>query len=218
MERFAGNRRIAGWFALASIALVVVLNGAPFFTNASKPPRGIASPLVAMEVVQNVDEVDAILSDAPSPDRETMRIKQYVDFFFIAAYAGLYISLARLIRTKTALFASFCGVFAAFFDIVENIGILRILDRPLRAASQGMIDAIRYPSLAKWALVFVASALLGKVFWNYRRVPMRIVAVLSFAAAGLGIIGIYDNSFLVWASLPLFGGIATMAIAFVFLR
>src|SRR5579883_3107726 len=188
--------RLVGWFAFACIGMILILNGAPFFTNASKPPRGIESPMVAMEVVRNVDEVDAILADAPSPDREAMRIKQYLDFGFIAAYAGLYIALAKMLRDRRATVAAICGIAAATFDIVENIGILRVLDVPLRATTQGMIDAIRYPSLAKWTLVFVAAALFGAVFWKQGGRLLRFIGALEFATAALGFYGIYDNSFL----------------------
>ncbi|MBZ5604521.1 MAG: hypothetical protein LAO79_19640 [Acidobacteriia bacterium] len=214
----AMRSRAAGWLAVASIAMIVILNGAPLFTNASRPPRGIASPIVAIEVARNVDEVDAILSDAPSPDREAMRIKQYLDFAFIACYAGLYIALARWFGQRLAVIAAICGLAAAVFDVVENFAILRILDLPLRAITQGMIDAIRYPSLAKWTLAFVASALFGVLFWKRQRRRFRFIALLNFAAAALGIFGLYDNSFLVWAGIPLAAGLLATIAAFLLFR
>ena len=206
--------RAAGWPALACVVMIVILNGNPKFTNASQPPRGIPSPVVALEVVRNVDEIDAILGDAPSPDREAMRIKQYVDFGFIASYAALYAALAMMFRSRLAMVAAICGVAAAGLDIIENFAILRILDVPLQRTTQAMVDAIRYPSLAKWTLAFVASALFGAVFWNGRRWTLRLIAVLNFAAAAIGFYGIYDNAFLVWAGLPLLGGLIAMIAVF----
>src|SRR5258708_25085519 len=99
MRRVRSGRAV-GWLALACVVMIVILNGNPKFTNASQPPRGIASPVVALEVARNVDEVDAILGEAPSPDREAMRIKQYIDFGFIASYAALYVALAVMFRTR----------------------------------------------------------------------------------------------------------------------
>jgi hypothetical protein len=191
--------------------MLALLSIKPDFTNASRPPRGIANPVVAMEVARNVQEVDAILSDAPSPDREVMRIKQYIDFGFIASYAAFYIALARFFGTRAAVVAAVLGVIAAVLDVIENIGILQILDVPLTATSQAMIDAIRYPSLAKWTLAFGAAALFGALFWNRGRWTMRVVGALNLAAAALGFYGLFDNAFLVWAGLPLFASVLVAA-------
>ena len=51
-------------------------------------------PQLSLQFVRNLEDVDAILGDAPSPDREVMRIKQYIDFAFIASYASLFIALS----------------------------------------------------------------------------------------------------------------------------
>ncbi len=210
--------RAVGWLALACVVALIVHSGKPAFTNASQPVRGISDPVVGLQMARNADEVDDVLGDAPSPDREAMRIKQYVDFFFIASYAALYIALARMFRTRMATIAAILGVAAAVFDIAENFAILRILDVPLRATTQAMIDAIRYPSLAKWTLAFAATALFGKVYWNGRRWAARTIAAFNFAAAALGFFGIYDNAFLVWAGFPLLGGLIAMIAVFLRFR
>jgi hypothetical protein len=209
------SRRV-GWLALACVAAIVILLGKPDFTNASQPSRGIASPVVALEVARNVDEVDAVLSDAPSPDREAMRIKQYIDFAFIAFYAALYIALAAMFRSRPAWVAAAVGVVAAGFDVAENLAILHILDVPLRRTTQTTIDAIRYPGLTKWALAFVATGLFGWLFWNRGGWTMRLIGGLNLAAAALGFCGLYDNAFLVWAGWPLLAGL--IAATGVFLR
>src|SRR5215510_9028392 len=92
--------RAAGWLALACIAALIVHSLRPDFSNASQPARGISSPVVALQMARNIDEVDDVLGDAPSPDREAMRIKQYIDFAFIASYAALYIALAMMFGTR----------------------------------------------------------------------------------------------------------------------
>src|SRR6185437_5206359 len=105
---------------------------------------------------------------------------------------------------------------AAVFNVRENLAILRIVDVPLHQTTQQMIDAIRDPSLAKWVLALIATALFGKLFWDGRGRWMRLIAMLDLAAAAIGLYGIYDNAFLVWAGIPLFGGL--VAIIAVFLR
>src|SRR5882762_8868028 len=96
-------RRAAGFIAILNLALIFILSGKPHFTNASRPPRGIANPVVALEMARDVDEVDAILGEAPSPDREAMRVKQYIDFAFIASYAALYVALSLLWGGRLAI-------------------------------------------------------------------------------------------------------------------
>jgi len=47
MNPRAAERRV-GWFAVATIAMVAILSSKPSFTNASRPPRGIANPVIAI--------------------------------------------------------------------------------------------------------------------------------------------------------------------------
>jgi hypothetical protein len=68
---------------------LVVLAGRPSFTNASLPVRGVADPVVALQMARDVADVEAIMGDAPSADREVMRVKQYVDFALITGYLAL---------------------------------------------------------------------------------------------------------------------------------
>jgi hypothetical protein len=191
--------------ALAAIcvALVIVLNGKPDFSSATRPPRGIANPVVALQMARNVTEVDAILSEAPSPDREAMRIKQYIDFVFIPSYAALYIALARVFRHRLAYIAAACGVVAAVADVFENIGILGVVNAPLALTTQGMVDAIRTPSLIKWTLVWIATAIFAWLFLQGAGWLRRSIGVLDAVAAALGFVGLFDNAVLVWAGIPM---------------
>src|SRR5579872_6863212 len=86
--------RLAAGFAVLALVMMALLAGKPSFTNASRPPRGISDPSIALEVVRSLGDVDLILGDAPSLDREVMRIKQYIDFGFIASLTGLFLTLA----------------------------------------------------------------------------------------------------------------------------
>lgn len=158
--------RLTVLMAMLTVATLMLLLGRPSFTNASKPPR-FGDPMLALQFARDVQDVDWILGDAPSPDREVMRVKQYADFAFIASYAGLFVALGALAirkggwRRAAGMTAAICGVAAAAFDILENRAILKLLDVPLRATTPGMIQAIRGPSIAKWILAGVTVVLLA---------------------------------------------------------
>ena len=212
--------RSIGWVAVLNLALIAILSGRPHFSNASRPVRGISNPILAMEVVRNVSEVDTILSDAPSPDREAMRIKQYADFGFITTYAALYVLMSMLLIREgraIATAAGILGVLAAVFDVIENLGILRLVDTSLSSTTQGMIDAIRYPSLIKWTLTSLALGLLGILALRTRRIGLRIVGALDAIAALLGLYGVlYDNVGL--QRLVYVGSIALITLAILYFR
>jgi hypothetical protein len=206
--------KTVAWLAAACVALIFVLNGKPEFSNSSRPPRGIANPVLALQMARNVGEVDAILSDAPSPDREAMRIKQYVDFGFIGCYAALYIALARMFRDsrqdRLSYVAAICGIAAAVFDVIENIGILRVVDAPLARTTQSMVDAIRIPSLTKWTLVWIATSIFGAMFLRGAGWLRRSIGAVNLVAAALGFVALFDNAVLTWAGIPLLLGTAAL--------
>ncbi len=216
------TERVAGVFALLCLALAVLIVGPPKFSNASRPPRGIGDAGVAIQVIQNIGEVDDILSEAPSPDREAMRIKQYVDFGFIASYAGLFFTLALLLTSVgpwgkiAGLAAGICGLAAAGFDVRENFAILRILDVRVEDTTAPMMNAIRSASAAKWALSAVALALLSSYFWHDQRWSRRIIGGLMIVGAALQVYGLVDN---VWLTRQgLFLGAAMVGLVALFFR
>jgi hypothetical protein len=213
----ASLQRWVGALAVFCLATIAILSGRPNFSNASRPVRGITNPVLAMEVVRNVSEVDAILSDSPSPDRETMRLKQYADFGFIVCYAALFVAMALLLapqgRTIAILAAAF-GLIAAIFDVIENLAILRVVDRSLNLTTQAALNAIRYPSLTKWALVALAMGLLGFLALKAGSTGLRIVGALNVVAGLLCACGLFDNVFLAWSGLPMLVGFLTLSILF----
>ncbi len=160
--------RVALLLAMLTVAAFVLLMGQPSFTNASKPRFG--DPMLALQFARDVQDVDWILGDAPSPDRELMRVKQYVDFGFIACYTALFLVLSAVAIRKggwkqvTGIAAGICGLAAGVFDVLENRAILNLLDVPLRATTPAMIQAIRGPSTAKWILAGVTVVLLSSSF------------------------------------------------------
>jgi hypothetical protein len=204
------------------IALAVLLQGKPYFTNAARPARGISDPQVALQMARNLNEVDYVLGDAPSPDREVMRFKQYIDFGFITAYAALFIVLARLLAgdggwTRAAgTAAMICAIATAAFDAAEDVAILRLLDVPLRRTTPAMINAIRSASAAKWGLAAVSLGLLSAYFFRRPKLAVRGIGVLLAASSVLIVIGFADNRFLVYQAYPT--AVALVGVAATFFR
>ncbi len=207
------QRGMIGMVAALCLAAVAVISGPPYFSSASRSVRGITNPVLAMEVVQNVAEVDAILSDAPSPDREAMRLKQYADFGFIACYAALFVLMAMLLGGMAWLAAAL-GLLAAACDVAENLATLRLIDLPLSQTTQARIDGIRDPALMKWALASLALGMFAALLLRQKTAGLRIVGVCDLAAAALGLYGLVNNAFLAWSGLPMLAGILTLAILF----
>jgi hypothetical protein len=210
-------QRWAGYLAVLNLAMIAILMGRPSFSNGSRSVRGISNPVLAMEVARNVAEVDAILSDSPSADREAMRIKQYADFGFISGYAGLFVVTGTLLIPRgraIAILAAVLGVVAAIFDVIENLGTLRVVNTDLAHTTQAMIDAVRYPSLIKWALASLALGLLAILFLRLKRAGPRVVGALYLLAALLGLYGLYDNAILQWTGIPMLAGFIGLAILY----
>jgi hypothetical protein len=199
--------------------MIAILSARPSFSNASRPVRGISNPILAMEMVRNVAEVDAVLSDAPSPDREAMRIKQYCDFGFICAYSALYVLMAVLLVGQgrlAAISAAVLGIVAALCDVIENLGILRIVNVDLSHTTQAMIDAIRYPSLIKWALASLALGILGVLAMRTRRTGLRMIGGLYVLESLLGLYGLYRNVGLQWFAYS--GPVGLVGLAILYFR
>ncbi len=212
--------RAALALAVLCASLLVLVEGRPYFTTSSFPPRGILDPQVAMQMVRSVPEVDAILGEAPSPDREVMRMKQYIDFAFIASYAALFlvISWALTPLTRWSWLIAIFGILTAIHDVLENIDILRLVNTPLSAVTPPMIAHLHLMSVAKWGFAALTMALLGLFTLRSRRWFMRTIAVVNFLAFGLILRGLVDNVWLVWAGLPLAVGMIANAATLRFLR
>lgn len=193
VRRKLGTR---GLLAVLCAAMFGLQMGQPHYTNASTPQGAFGDPNLSLQFASGIEDIDAVLGDAPSPDREVLRIKLYLDFGFIASYVALFLALSwPLIQgrgqgtaagagdwTKIAgIAAAVCGLGAGAFDILENLAQFRILDVPLRRTTPAMINAIRSAAAAKWWLAAVTLALLG----SYLRSPRP--AARWWGAVSLGV-------------------------------
>lgn len=194
--------RLAQILAVLGLVILAVMAGKPSFTNASQPVRRIADPGIALQTARSIEEIDAILSDSPSADREVMRIKQYIDFAFIAVYAALSGVMAWVVWRRQRWMALGIVAFAlgaAAFDVAENLAILRLLPLSLSETTSAAMQAIRSASLIKWPLAGGALALLSIVFVPSRHWYLRALGLLDLAAGGLTFLGVFHNEWLPWA-------------------
>ena len=123
--------------------------------------------MVALQTARNADDVEAILSDAPSADREVMRVKQYVDFALIAGYLALALLIvAALTRTRHRRMALLIGgvaILAALADVRENLVTLRVVNLNLGQITPALLHALRFTSVDKWILLAASIKLLATV-------------------------------------------------------
>jgi hypothetical protein len=209
------QQRIARALAAWCVVFLVVLAGKPSFTNASLPVRGVADPVVALQMARDAADVEAIMGDAPSVDREVMRVKQYVDFGLIAGYLALALMIATaLSRTpdrRLALVIGGAAVLAAVADILENMGTLRVVNLTLGQLTPVILDALHVASIVKWNLLLTANALLATITIARRQWYLRAAGVLGLAGGVLTACGLFYNSILVWGGLFMFLGLILTA-------
>jgi hypothetical protein len=209
------QQRIAWALAAWCLVFLVVLAGKPSFTNASLPVRGVADPVVALQMARNAADVEAIMGDAPSADREVMRVKQYVDFALIAGYLALALLIpAALVRTRHRRLALVMGSFAvlaAIADVLENLGTLRVVNLTLGQLTPVTLDALRLASIVKWNLLLIANTLLATVTVTRREWVLRGAGLLGLAGAALTAGGLFYNSILVWGGLLMILGLLLTA-------
>ena len=197
------------------MVFLVVLAGRPSFTNASLPVRGVADPVVALQMARSADDVEAVLGEAPSPDREVMRVKQYVDFGLIAGYLGLAlvigVALRRSGRGRIAWLLAIVAILAGFYDVRENLITLRVVNLDLSQINTGMLDQLRLISMGKWVFLAAASIDLAAVTVRQRAWYLRTAAALGFSGAAVTVAGLFYNSILVWGGLLMILGMLLTA-------
>jgi hypothetical protein len=210
------QQRIAWALAAWCLVFLVVLAGRPSFTNASVPVRGVADPVIALQMARNAADVEAIMGDAPSADREVMRIKQYVDFALIAGYLALALmiaaSLARTRHRRLALVIGGIAVLAALADVLENVATLRIVNLTLGQLTPVTLDALRLASITKWNLLLSANTLLAAITVARREWMLRAAGLLGLSGAALTAGGLFYNSILVWGGLLMILGLLLTAV------
>jgi hypothetical protein len=186
--------RIVGGLAFLFIAYSAWLGQ----MKARDLPDGYRNPVLAIELVKNGRDIEKILRAESGQAAAFIKKNTYKDFGFIFVYAVSFITLSLLLSQMNSgpmrsmgWFAAGCAALAAILDLVEDRGILRAI---AGEASDSLADSIRYPSLAKWTLLFFFGLLVGLLLL-VRRDFFVIPAVFFFVAAVLGLSGVVLNFF-----------------------
>jgi len=207
--------------AVLTVAIGAWMEGSKFSPKDGQFSSGFTNHVLAIELVRTNSDVQEIVGELGDPNREVMRGKVQKDFFFIPAYALLFAALGWLLGRsdyRLAIWAGaaivVCAAGAAVFDVIENLGILRILDLRLIDTTQTMADSVRLASLVKWALVFVAMALISPFVFLRRDLFARppglnrlarvfgvLIALAYLIAATIGLIGLKQNPLIEAASV-----------------
>jgi hypothetical protein len=158
-------KRVAVIAGMLLVTCWLLLLGPPDFSTASAPQRW-PDPHLEVQTVRDVEDLRLTLNDAPSQDRETMRVKLRIDYAFIACYVTLLASLGVIGSRKggwqrmAGVVAAITAIAAGVFDVLENLAISDVLDVKIAATTEVMLAAIRRPAAAKWSLVAVSVALV----------------------------------------------------------
>jgi hypothetical protein len=188
---------------------------------------GYTSPVLALELPANGAEIDAVNRSEDGKSTDFIKTQLSKDFGYIVVYVVFFACLALLLTELVSdwskylsLSAVVCAVIAGVFDVIENFGMLKAVSTPAGTATDSLANSIRYPSLAKWAFLFVFCLLIG-VTLSRRQGLLLIPGVAFLIAALLGLSGVTLNLLrpkFYWmfpSSLNLLGlGIICIAITF----
>ena len=168
-------------------------------TDACGLPAGYSNPVLALELAANGSEIDAI--NRSEDGKATEFIKEHLpeDFGFIVIYVVFFSCLALLFTELLSDWSKYlslaavgCVVMAGLFDVIENLRMRKAVSTSIGAATDSLANSIRYPSLVKWALLFVFCLLLGLILC--RLGGWFLIPGLAFLiAALLGLSGVTLN-------------------------
>jgi len=187
------------------------------------------SPVLAIELARSADEVRSILRD-PTGDHNRAVQRQLIreDWYCIATYWLYFLGMGAILAgcpwpgaRWLAVAVALAATAAALCDVLENRGILRLLDTEPGHLNDTMARTTRGASLAKWGLFAVVEGLLSLLFLAYRGGPIlpRLLSTLAggalATAALLGFVGLVWNPAILWSMAV--GGLGITAALAVFL-
>jgi hypothetical protein len=150
--------------------------------------HGFKTRILAMELASSPFEVSKILGAHNRRNRAVMRQAQYVDFLFIAAYWLLFLDLSGALALRKFPYAfvvgiavAVCASAAAYFDVRENLEILKTLKTPLDDSARPSIGICRAAALLKWILIFLAVALLSALFLKWLGLLLLVTGLSGLA-------------------------------------
>jgi hypothetical protein len=188
-----------------------------------KLPHGLSKPMLALEFARTVDDVQKIVGDQGDPRRANMLASLRIDTFgIIPTYWLFFLSLSWLLAHRTISYSFWCGVAvavcatgASLFDFSENHHIRVALETPLSQTAAETVAGIYRSAFIKWLLIFVALALLSRLFLE-RRDVLVIIGILFLITSLLGFLGLRHNPAIEWSYIPLLMTLVCVAGTFAF--
>ena len=214
--------RIVGVLALLVVVLALWMEVVSWqFLPADKVyPGGFKKPSTALQFVATVPDLETILDcKGSSHNRDIVKDIIKIDNVWIACYALLFIAISALLYKRNCPWARYlaivglmAGVTAAAFDVKENLAIVKLLNCLPADASQ--LNALNDASLLKWAMSFVAIALLAIAFQdlNNRWAHWISISFIVTALGGLVALWKHPHPMIGLVPIPLLIGLLLLAI------
>lgn len=186
-------------------------------------PHGLSKPMLALEFVRSVNDVQQIVGDQGDQRRAQMLALLRIDTFgFIPTYWLFFLSLSWLLAHRSishsfwfGVTVAVCATAAALFDLAENHYIRVALETPLTQTAADTVAGIYRSALIKWLLIFVALALLSRLFLE-RGDLLVVIGILFLITSLLGFLGLRHNPAIEWSYYPLLLTLICVAVTFAF--
>ncbi len=214
--------RAIGLLALLTLGIITWVQLSRHFdpktiADVENAPYKLTRPVIALEFIQTPEQLKTILGDKAEHNRQELLDDIHRDYFFIAAYALLYIALSLLLAHRhqrrwavyLAWVAAICGIAAAVFDVQENRAIVNLLTA--QTPDQQTVSTIHLAATVKWALSFFTTAILAVTFYASDGWLLLVGYALRLTAL-LGLIGLWYLWILPWSPLPLLPALLVLII------
>jgi hypothetical protein len=151
-----------------------------------------------VELASSVREFEQLVGDLGSDARrKELRNLRLDTFLFVPAYCAVLWTIAGVLASRAFDGARVLGAIGglvvlagAIFDQLENARARRLLARAIAETNDADVAAMRRVSLAKWALLFSAFALLAPLYFAVDEWRLLVgVAFAVTAAVGLARLG-----------------------------
>lgn len=180
-------------------------------------PDNIRGRVLAMEFVSTTSDIERILGPDVPYNRDVMEKGLLIDFVWIVCYALLYAAISVLLMRRNCPWARYLGFLAliaglatAAFDVRENVGIIRAMNR--WPYEQALVNSVNDAALLKWTFGFVAVALLAIAFQDLESRLAKWISISFIVSATIGFIGLWRHPLLGLAFIPSFIGLILLAL------
>lgn len=195
----------------------------PLIKWPDKFPHGLSQPMLALEFARTPDDIEKTVGAQGDLRRARMLALLRTDTFgLIPTYWLFFLSLSWLLAHRSisksvwfGLAVAVCATGAALFDFAENHYIRIALETSLPQTAAATVNGIYWSALIKWLLIFVALALLSRLFLG-RSDWLSILGILFLVTSLLGFLGLFHNPAIEWSYLPLKVTLVCVAATFAF--